>query len=81
MQRRILFIVNPNAGKKKSEVIIDLIHAELPSDLKYEVLIWKNKDEYTTNLDAESEFNISKVMSLKEFENMKLIKPGIILVT
>ncbi len=47
MQRRILFIVNPNAGKKKSEVIIDLIHAELPSDLKYEVLIWKNKDDFS----------------------------------
>ncbi|NBQ48512.1 MAG: diacylglycerol kinase family lipid kinase, partial [Sphingobacteriia bacterium] len=47
MQRRILFIVNPNAGKKKSEVIIDLIHAELPSDLQHEVLIWKNKDDFS----------------------------------
>jgi diacylglycerol kinase (ATP) len=47
MPRKILFIVNPNAGKKISERIIETIQKEFPKDIYFEVVIWKNKHHFT----------------------------------
>ncbi|MGZ4043505.1 MAG: hypothetical protein ACXVO9_09900, partial [Bacteroidia bacterium] len=53
MPRKILFIVNPNAGKKMSNLIVDIIRKEFPENIYYHVAIWKNKaqfEEITTAL-------------------------------
>jgi diacylglycerol kinase (ATP) len=46
MPRKLLFIVNPNAGKKVSEKIIDTIRREFPQNIYYQVVIWKDKDHF-----------------------------------
>lgn len=46
MPRKILFIVNPNAGKKISERIIEIIRKEFPQNMYYQVVIWKNKEHF-----------------------------------
>ncbi|MGZ3882879.1 MAG: diacylglycerol/lipid kinase family protein [Bacteroidia bacterium] len=40
--RRILFIVNPNAGKKISGKLIEIIRKEIPSGIYNEIVIWKD---------------------------------------
>jgi len=46
MPRKILFIVNPNAGKRISDRIISTIRKEFPKDISYHVAIWKDKDHF-----------------------------------
>lgn len=46
MPRKILFIVNPNAGKRISDKIIDTIRKEFPQNIYYQVVIWKDKDHF-----------------------------------
>lgn len=46
MPRKLLFIVNPNAGKRISERIIDTIRREFPQNIYYQVVIWKDKDHF-----------------------------------
>lgn len=46
MQRKLLFIVNPNAGKRVSDKIIGIIRKEFPQNLYYQVVIWKDKDHF-----------------------------------
>lgn len=46
MPRKLLFIVNPNAGKKISSTVIDIIRAEFPENIYYQIVIWKNKDHF-----------------------------------
>ncbi|WP_317899024.1 diacylglycerol/lipid kinase family protein [Aurantibacillus circumpalustris] len=46
MPRKILFIVNPNAGKRISEKIIDAIKKNVPKEINYVVVIWKDKDHF-----------------------------------
>jgi diacylglycerol kinase (ATP) len=46
MPRKLLFIVNPNAGKRVSEKIIDTIRREFPQNIYYQVVIWKDKDHF-----------------------------------
>lgn len=56
MPRKLLFIVNPNAGKKISNAIIKIIRKEFPQNIYYQIVIWKNKDhfdEITTLLNSE----------------------------
>ena len=48
MSRKILFIVNPNAGKKKATSVIRAIRSALPGREHYEVVIWKDKDNFAT---------------------------------
>lgn len=43
MPRKVLFIVNPNAGKRISDRIIDIIRKEFPENLYYQIVIWKDK--------------------------------------
>lgn len=46
MQRKILFIVNPNSGKRNSAKILDIIKNNFPKEIKYEIGLWKNIDEF-----------------------------------
>lgn len=46
MPRKLLFIVNPNAGKKISSKVIDTIRAEFPENIYYQIAIWKDKDHF-----------------------------------
>lgn len=45
--RRILFIVNPNAGKKISGSIIELIKKNFPSAIAYDIEVWKNREHFS----------------------------------
>lgn len=44
--RKILFIVNPNAGKKISDKIIDAIRRHFPAEIYYQIVIWKDKNNF-----------------------------------
>lgn len=46
MPRKLLFIVNPNAGKKISEQIIATIREEFPENIYYQIVIWKDKNHF-----------------------------------
>lgn len=47
MPRKILFIVNPNAGKRISEHIIQTIRKEFPQNIYFQIVVWKNKHHFT----------------------------------
>jgi diacylglycerol kinase (ATP) len=51
MPRKLLFIVNPNAGKKISGTLIDTIRKEFPQNIYYQIVIWKDKDHFKEVLD------------------------------
>lgn len=51
MPRKLLFIVNPNAGKKISDRLIDTIKKEFPKNIYYQIVIWKDKDHFAEVLD------------------------------
>jgi YegS/Rv2252/BmrU family lipid kinase len=46
MPRKLLFVVNPNAGKKIDDKIIDVINTKFPTEVDYKVALWKNKDHF-----------------------------------
>ena len=46
MPRKVLFIVNPNAGKKISDKIIQVIRKEFPQNIYYQIVIWKDKNHF-----------------------------------
>ena len=45
MHRKMLFIINPIAGKKTGETLIPLIHKKLENKIEYEILLWKKIDD------------------------------------
>lgn len=49
--RKLLFIVNPNAGKKISEYLIDTIRKEFPHNVYYQIVVWKDKNHFKEVLD------------------------------
>ncbi len=51
MPRKLLFIVNPNAGKKISEQLIDTIKKEFPQNIYYQIVVWKDKNHFQEVLD------------------------------
>ena len=51
MPRKLLFIVNPNAGKKISEHLIDIIRKEFPKNIYYQIVVWKDRDHFKEVLD------------------------------
>lgn len=51
MARKLLFIVNPNAGKKISDKLIETINNEFPKDVYYQIVIWKDKNHFKEVLD------------------------------
>jgi len=46
MARKILFIVNPNAGKRVSDFIIETIRKEIPENIFYQIVVWKDKNHF-----------------------------------
>jgi diacylglycerol kinase (ATP) len=46
MKRKIAFIVNPNAGTRGKENIIDTLRARIPSNINFEVINWNNKHSF-----------------------------------
>ncbi len=44
--RKLLFIINPNAGKKTASVIVKIIRKEFPGNIDYQIMIWKKKDHF-----------------------------------
>ena len=46
MTRKLLFIVNPNAGKKNPDVIIQSIREHISNHFSYQISVWKNKDDF-----------------------------------
>jgi len=46
LPRKLLFIVNPNAGEKTSTVIIKIIEKEFSEKVDYQIALWKNKDDF-----------------------------------
>jgi diacylglycerol kinase (ATP) len=61
MKRKILFVVNPNAGRKKAGDIVNLIRRELPGDNYYQVSIWEDKNEFK---------NITELIHSKKFSDV-----------
>lgn len=51
MPRKILFIVNPNAGKRISDKIIDAIKKNFPEHINYQIVIWKDKHHFQDIVD------------------------------
>jgi len=51
MPRKLLFIVNPNAGKKISDKLIDMIRKEFPQNIYYQIVVWKDKEHFQEVLD------------------------------
>lgn len=52
MKRHVLFIVNPNAGKKISDKIIQHIKTHFPTSINYLIIIWQDRDHFTEILRA-----------------------------
>lgn len=46
MPRKLLFIVNPNAGKKISDTIVSTIQREFPKNIQFDVAIWKDREHF-----------------------------------
>lgn len=46
MTRKLLFIVNPNAGKKLGQDLLPLIEQKLKGKINFEICIWKKIDEF-----------------------------------
>lgn len=52
MNRNVLFVVNPNAGKKISEKIIRSIEQYFPAEINYLIIVWKDRNHFTEILRA-----------------------------
>ncbi|MBC7863552.1 MAG: diacylglycerol kinase family lipid kinase [Bacteroidia bacterium] len=46
MTRKVLFIINPNAGKKRSSEIVRLIRQSFSENYPYEISVWEDKDNF-----------------------------------
>lgn len=46
MAQKIAFVINPNAGVKKKIDIIEFIKTNFPKHLQYDLIFWKNKDDF-----------------------------------
>ena len=44
--KKIAFVINPNAGVKKKINIIVFIKTYFPSNINYDLIVWKNKDDF-----------------------------------
>lgn len=44
--RKLLFIINPKAGKKLGPAISEIIRKEMPAHIPYQVVIWKDKEHF-----------------------------------
>jgi len=46
MSQKIAFVINPNAGVKKKINIIDFIKTNFNNQIPYDLIVWKNKDDF-----------------------------------
>lgn len=46
MSQKIAFVINPNAGVKKKINIIDFIKTHFSKQIPYDLIVWKNKDDF-----------------------------------
>lgn len=46
--RNYLFVVNPNAGKKAGRHIMQLITTQLPRPIPHQIVIWENKNDFSS---------------------------------
>ena len=46
MPQKIAFVINPNAGVKKKINIIDFIKTHFPKTIPYDLIVWKNRDDF-----------------------------------
>jgi YegS/Rv2252/BmrU family lipid kinase len=46
MTQKIAFVINPNAGVKKKIDIIQFIKTHFPRHISYDLIVWKNKDDF-----------------------------------
>lgn len=46
MTQKIAFVINPNAGVKKKIDIIQFIKTHFPRHVSYDLIVWKNKDDF-----------------------------------
>ncbi|MBL7909688.1 MAG: YegS/Rv2252/BmrU family lipid kinase [Bacteroidia bacterium] len=46
MKRKLLFIINPKAGKKLGPTLLPLIEQKLKGKIDYEIAIWQNINEF-----------------------------------
>jgi diacylglycerol kinase (ATP) len=46
MTQKIAFVINPNAGVKKKIDIIKFIKNHFPRHASYDLIVWKNKDDF-----------------------------------
>jgi YegS/Rv2252/BmrU family lipid kinase len=44
--RKYIFIVNPNAGKKVADTLIQSIARHFPKNIEHEIVIWEDKDNF-----------------------------------
>jgi YegS/Rv2252/BmrU family lipid kinase len=84
MPRNLLFIVNPNAGKKTSASIIKTIEKSCQEKANYHIAFWKNKDhfddistllssgDYTDVIAVGGDGTVNKVASLLVGSNIRL---------
>jgi diacylglycerol kinase (ATP) len=55
MPRKVLFIVNPRAGKRNSQELISVIKRIFPKEIPFEIGLWRNIEEF--NLLAKKLFS------------------------
>ncbi|MES2513826.1 MAG: diacylglycerol kinase family protein [Bacteroidota bacterium] len=48
MSQKIAFIINPNAGVKKKINIIEFIKTHFSKHIPYDLIVWKNKDDFNS---------------------------------
>ncbi len=44
--QKIAFVINPNAGVKKKINVIEFIKTHFPKTIPYDLIVWKNKDDF-----------------------------------
>lgn len=46
MNQKVAFVINPNAGVKKKIDVIEFIKTHFPKNISYDLIVWKNKDDF-----------------------------------
>ena len=46
MSQKVAFVINPNAGVKKKINVIEFIKTHFSKNIPYDLIVWKNKDDF-----------------------------------